>query len=80
MRDEAASPGDPIADVARFIADFGVAGRSVREVVAALTERPHALESLIRDSGLSRRTVEGLIAALSAPPPPHHRSLIRSAA
>ena len=25
-------------------------------------------------------SMEGLIAALSAPPPPHHRSLIRSAA
>jgi uncharacterized protein with von Willebrand factor type A (vWA) domain len=25
-------------------------------------------------------SIEGLVGALSAPPPPHHRSLIRSAA
>ncbi|MEV5411911.1 bis-aminopropyl spermidine synthase family protein [Thermopolyspora sp. NPDC052614] len=55
---------DPLAAVTRVIAGFGVGGRALREVVARLTERAYRFDELIRDSGLSRRTVEDLLGAL----------------
>ena len=55
---------EPLAAAERVIAGFGVGGRPLREAVARLTERPYPLEALIRDSGLSRRTVEELLAAI----------------
>lgn len=65
MRDDGpATPDDPLAAAARLIAAFGVGGRALRELVARLTEGGHAFDALIRDSGLSRRTVEELLAAV----------------
>lgn len=65
MRDDGpATPDDPLAAAARVIAAFGVGGRALRELVARLTEGGHAFDALIRDSGLSRRTVEELLAAV----------------
>ena len=65
MRDDGpATQDDPLAAAARVIAAFGVGGRALRELVARLTEGGHAFEALIRDSGLSRRTVEELLAAV----------------
>ena len=66
MQEERPRPAgdDPLAAAAQLIEGFGVGGRPLREVVARLTEREHTLAALIRDSGLSRRTVEELLTAL----------------
>lgn len=68
MQDDRPAPADdePLAAAARVIAAFGVGGRPLREAVARLTERACTLEELIHDTGLSRRTVEELLAAIGA--------------
>lgn len=42
----------------------GIAGRPLRTVVRLLTEGPHTLVSLIRESTVDRRTVEAIVAAI----------------
>ncbi len=49
-----------------LLRDAGIGARRLRAVIAALTERPHTLASLIRESAVERRTVERLLAALGA--------------
>jgi N4-bis(aminopropyl)spermidine synthase len=51
---------DAVADV---VAEFGVGKRRLRAAVAALTERRHTTESLVRACALPRRTVESLLRA-----------------
>jgi len=65
MQDDRPTPdADPLAAVAQVIAGFGVGARPLREAVARLTEHEHTLAALVRDTGLSRRTVEELLAAI----------------
>ena len=50
--------------VRALVTAAGIAGRRLRNVVGLLTESPHTLASLIRESAVERRTVEALLAAL----------------
>ncbi|WP_238017165.1 bis-aminopropyl spermidine synthase family protein [Dactylosporangium sp. AC04546] len=55
---------EPIDAVAALVADAGVGGRRLRQVVARLTEPPApSLDDLVRDFAVPRRTVEALLRA-----------------
>lgn len=55
---------DPIEAVAELVARHGAYARPVREVVAALTDRPWTLDELVPTLAVPRRTVEEVLDAL----------------
>ena len=58
------SQDDPVAAVLGLVDAAGIAGRRVRLVVALLVDEAHTLASLVTGSGVDRRTVEAVLAAL----------------
>jgi len=54
---------EPIDAVTEIVADAGIGGRPLRQLILRLTESPAALEDLIRDFAVPRRTVEALLRA-----------------
>jgi hypothetical protein len=56
----------PLDAVRELVSAAGVAGRGPRTVVGLLTASPYDLATLIRDSGVDRRTVEALLSTLDS--------------
>lgn len=54
---------EPIDAVAGFVAEAGIGGRRLRQVIARLTESPARVEDLVRDFAVPRRSVEALLRA-----------------
>jgi hypothetical protein len=52
------------AAVAGLVAQAGIGGRRIRTVLGLLAEGPHTLASLVESSGVDRRTVQAVLAAL----------------
>jgi N4-bis(aminopropyl)spermidine synthase len=63
-RNRLAEAADGVDPVRELVLRFGVRGRQVQELVGMLASRRWTHESLVAASGLSRRTVDDVLAAL----------------
>jgi len=54
------------ARLGALLESAGIAGRRLRTVVSLLTQGPHTLASLVTESGVDRRTVQAVLAAIGA--------------